>query len=386
MTDTVDLISELTSRLEAVLDALAPGWVRRGRRGYLAPQPNGNLGSWQIDVSGTDRGKWVRYSQASDRPGRNFMGGGPLGLVAYVLSGEATCQPDRSACDWARAFCGISARETDWRRGERIVAARRRDAERRERAEREAAAKRTRSRCRARAIWDAARPIAPGSLVHRYLSSRGIDLAAFGATPTLRLHPALSFFVPREPGGLHDRRYQEVHVGPAMVAAVQSPDHSLVGVHCTWLAPDGDGKAVIEDAGARLPSRKIFGEPSGGHVRFGSAGAQMVVGEGIESTLTVAAAVGVGAWAALSLANLRARLPANVREVILALDNDERDPALAERHKRIAIAAHAAAGANVHLLLPPLGSDWNDVAVNAARPAAGCPRLSATTEPAPTPS
>ncbi|MBJ3775858.1 hypothetical protein [Acuticoccus mangrovi] len=90
MTDTADLIAELAIRLEALLDTLTPGWVRRGRRGYLAPQPSGDLGSWQIEVSGSDRGKWVRYSQASDRPGRSCMGGGPLGLVAYALSGEAT--------------------------------------------------------------------------------------------------------------------------------------------------------------------------------------------------------------------------------------------------------------------------------------------------------
>ena len=209
-------------------------------------------------------------------------------------------------------------------------------------------------------------PVAVGSLVHRYLKSRNIDLGAFGATPTLRLHSGLSFYVQRDPAESGGKSLEEIHVGPAMVAAIQAPDRSLVGVHCTWLADDGTGKALLEDRGARLRSRKIFGEPKDGHVRFGPAGPRMVVGEGIESTLTVAAAIGPPAWAALSLANLRAPLPDIVREVVLALDNDERNPMLADPHKRIAIASHAANGMTVRPLLPPSGSDWNDVAMNAA--------------------
>ncbi|MBJ3775859.1 toprim domain-containing protein [Acuticoccus sp. 2012] len=219
-------------------------------------------------------------------------------------------------------------------------------------------------------IWDAAMPVAPDSLVHRYLASRSIDLGAFGATLTLRLHPGLPFYVQRDASQTDGRRFEEIHVGPAMVAAIQAPDRTLAGVHCTWLAPDGDGKAVLEDGGARLRVRKIFGAPKGGHVRFGPAGPRMAVGEGIESTLTVAAAVGVSAWAALSLANLRAPLPRVVREVVLALDNDERDHVLAERNKRVAIAAHATAGVIVRPLVPPPGNDWNDVAMDAARKSA----------------
>lgn len=367
MTDTIDLIAELTGRLESLLDALVPGWVQRGRRAYLAPQPNGDLGSWQIDVSGADRGKWVRYSQASDRAGRSHMGGGPLGLVAYVLSGELTCQPDRAACDWAREFCGLSEREGGRRRGERLAAGRQREMERCGRARSEAAAKRADGRSRARKIWNAAQPVAAGSLIHRYLQSRSIDLGTFGATPTLRLHSGLAYYVLRDPSECAGKSFEVIHVGPAMIAAIQAPDRSVVGVHCTWLADDGAGKALLEDRGARLRSRKIFGEPKGGHVRFGPAGPVMVVGEGIESTLSVAAAVGRPAWAALSLANLRAPLPSVVREVILALDNDERKPALADPHKRIAIAKHSANGMTVRPLLPPAGNDWNDVAMKAAR-------------------
>ena len=118
-------------------------------------------------------------------------------------------------------------------------------------------------------------------------------------------------------------------------------------------------------AGAPLSARKMYGRTKGGHVRLTDpeGATVLVVGEGIESTLSVAAALGLPGLAALSLGNLSAPLPVGVRTLFLALDNDEGgDPERVRRQKDAICAAHAVRGVEVRPLLPPAGRDWNDVA------------------------
>lgn len=339
----------LRDRLEGLLDALAPGWIRRGRRGYLAPVSRADLGSWQVDLEGPNRGRWTRFSQG--------IAGGPVALIAYVRSGERGMRIGREDFDWARDFLGWTDRRPATLESE--TARVRREARRRAEAAGEAARRMTEAE-RLAALWSRSAP-GSGTPVETYLDSRGIDVAALGGVPdVLRFRPSYPYFAP-SPGGGRARR---IHEGPAMIAAIAATDGRICGLHCTWLAADGRAKADIADpeTGELLPARKMRGSAAGGCVRLAEAERELVLAEGIETTLSVMAATGVPGWAALSLGNLDAPLPAIVRTVWLAVDSDERDRRAAARAKAAAANAHAAARRAVRLLVPPAGCDWNDVA------------------------
>ncbi|PWR24558.1 DUF7146 domain-containing protein [Zavarzinia aquatilis] len=132
-----------------------------------------------------------------------------------------------------------------------------------------------------RAQWRAAAPGA-GTLVEVYLRSRAI---------TLPVPPTLRFAMMRHSdSGL---------VLPCMVAAVQGPDRSVIGIHRTYLRDDGQGKALVS------PAKKMAGIMIGGAIRLAPASDVMCFGEGIESTLSVMQdCPGLAGWAAGSLGNL----------------------------------------------------------------------------------
>ncbi len=185
-------------------------------------------------------------------------------------------------------------------------------------------------------IWRAAKP-APGTAVEAYLASRGI--AGTAAVPSLRYHPNLR----HGPSGL---RFE------AMVAAVQGPDGKITGIHRTYLLPGGRGKARVRQ------SKMMLGRCAGGAVRFASAAPELVLGEGIESTLSVSQATGKPAWATLSTSGLRAiRLPPEVETVIIAADGDEPGEEAAQEAARRFIAE----GRTAKIARPPIGFDFNDL-------------------------
>ena len=88
---------------------------------------------------------------------------------------------------------------------------------------------------------------------------------------------------------------------PAMVGYVQGPDRAFRGVHRTWLAPDGSGKAVVPKP------KKMLGSVFGGYLRLCPASSRMLNAEGIETTLSAISATGLPGWAALSEGNLEKR-------------------------------------------------------------------------------
>jgi hypothetical protein len=187
-----------------------------------------------------------------------------------------------------------------------------------------------------RGLWAECRPAA-GTLVCRYLAARGITLEP---PPSIRFHPAL----------WHADEKADM---PAMVAAVQDGGRDIVGVHRTYLWPDGRGKSR---------GKKMAGVCKGGAIRLAPAAATLAVAEGIETALSVMEATGLPAWAAMSRGWLaEVALPPIVREVALFVDADDADPEAAERHIAAAVAAHAAAGRKVRVARPPKGFDFNDV-------------------------
>lgn len=145
---------------------------------------------------------------------------------------------------------------------------------------------------------------------------------------------------------------------PAMVALVTRGTGDVpLAIHRTFLARDGCGKAPIE------PARMMLGSCRGGAVRLGDAGSGLMVGEGIETSLSGMQATGRPAWAALSTSGLRALdLPDTVREVIVLADGDHPGEAAARdcahRWKR--------EGRSVRIARPPRGNDFNDLLLGRA--------------------
>jgi len=190
----------------------------------------------------------------------------------------------------------------------------------------------------ARRLWRRCRAIG-GSHAERYLRARGLARCRFAA---LRYHPELRY---RE--GSSVRRF------PALVAAVTAGDGAITGVQRTWLDPRRPAKA-----GVATP-RKALGRVYGLAVRFGvpADDAALVVGEGIETVLSLVTAVPeITAAAALSAGSLGAFAPPpGLARLVIARDNDEDGALAAER-----LALRCAQAGIAATVVVPAGNDFND--------------------------
>jgi putative DNA primase/helicase len=179
-------------------------------------------------------------------------------------------------------------------------------------------------------LWEAAQD-ARGSPVARYLASRGITLPP---PPSLRWAPRCW-----HPNGL---------LLPAMIARIDGPDGELIGIHRTFLRPDGKDKADIK------PQKAMMGRAAGGAVRLGPAADALLIGEGIESTLAAMQECNIRAWAALSTSGMIAlALPLIVRSVIIAADNDSNGAG--QRAAQIAAQRWIGEGRRVSVWISPHG-------------------------------
>ena len=205
----------------------------------------------------------------------------------------------------------------------------------------------------ARRLWRSCRVI-DGTHAEAYLRARGLGACRF---PALRFHPALAY---RDEAGR--RRL------PALVAAVSGPDGALEGVQRTWLDPSRPAKAPVAHP------RKALGRIHGHAVRLGAlpgAGAVLLAGEGIETVLSLVAAVpGVHAAAALSAGSLGAFVPPpGVARLLIARDRDPDGDRAAAR-----LAGRARERGVAAAVLAPEGGDFNDD-LTAFGPAALAARL-----------
>ena len=189
----------------------------------------------------------------------------------------------------------------------------------------------------ARRLWRRCRAI-DGTHAEAYLRARDIHRCRF---PALRFHPALFH---RDGGGV--RRL------PALVAAVTGADGVLSGIHRTWLDPRSPAKAAVSRP------RKALGRVHGHAVQFREpAGGTLMVGEGIETVLSLLTAVPDAiAAAALSAGSLGAFAPpAGVSRLVIARDNDPDGERAAER-----LALRCARAGVAALTVVPEGGDFND--------------------------
>jgi hypothetical protein len=188
-------------------------------------------------------------------------------------------------------------------------------------------------------LFAASVPVA-GTLADTYLNSRGLTQGAMMSA--LRFHPTCWH---------RDEGQTRSLPRPALIAAVTDGAGVLQGVHRTWLAPDGQGKAAVET------QRRAMGHLLGNAVRLTPHENILAIGEGIETMLSLIEAVpGLPVWAALSSGHLGAvLLPEAVQRLYIAIDRDPAGRGAAERLSARALDA----GIAVRVLEPRLG-DFND--------------------------
>jgi putative DNA primase/helicase len=187
-------------------------------------------------------------------------------------------------------------------------------------------------------IWNTTQS-AKKSLVQSYLARRGITVSI----PTsLRVHLGL-----RHPSG---------GTWPAMVALVtRAMDDEPVAIHRTFLAQDGISKAPVE------PAKLMLGPCAGAVVRLGGQGQTLLIGEGIETSLSAMQATGHRTCAALSTSGLRGlTLPNDERDIIILADADDAGKAAAKETAQRWVRE----GRRVRIARPPRGMDFNDLLVD----------------------
>lgn len=180
----------------------------------------------------------------------------------------------------------------------------------------------------------------PGTLAETYLRSRGLTQG--GASSALRFHPKCWH---------RDEGQTRSIPRPALIAAVTDGAGVLQGVHRTWLGSDGLDKASVKT------QRRAMGHLLGNAVRLTPHKDILVVGEGIETMLSLSeAAPGLPVWSALSSGHLGAvLLPEGLKRLYIAIDRDPAGQGAAER-----LSARATeVGIGCHVLEPQLG-DFND--------------------------
>ena len=214
----------------------------------------------------------------------------------------------------------------------------------------------------AHAMWLHAEAGIGGTAVESYLRGRGIDLRPLGRFPrALRFHR-----------GLYHRPSRATL--PAMVAAISGPDGTHIATHRTWLDQAGPGlwvKARVEMPKMTLGpfatgSIRLWRGASGKPLRDAPADEPVVIGEGIETCLSVAVACPeLRVLSAVSLGNMGSVwLPDQVRQVILCAEAD--DKAAARMAFQRAVNRHIDAGREVRVARPSLGKDFNDLLQGAA--------------------
>lgn len=193
----------------------------------------------------------------------------------------------------------------------------------------------------AQAVWGAALPLAEGDLCFRYFRHRGVRLRSI--PEDLRRHPAAPVSVFRSYGP----------TCPALIAAIRAPDGAISAVEIAYLDPDGRAARRL-----RLPRKTVGSTPGGVAVRLSPPETEMVVSEGLVTTLSAMARFDLPGWALLSAGNLaRWRPPLGVRRVLIAGDRGRAGEAgaaaLCTRLRGEGIAA------SIRLPPAPFG-DWNE--------------------------
>ncbi|WP_299154397.1 toprim domain-containing protein [uncultured Tateyamaria sp.] len=193
----------------------------------------------------------------------------------------------------------------------------------------------------ARRLFAAGRPIL-GTAAAAYLHSRGI--AHFG--PALRYHPRVYF------RGANTGPDQPSYA-PALLAKITDNKGNTTGCARTYLDPITGGIAGLSN------SKRILGQLYGNAARFwsGSNLEDLIVGEGLENTLSVGTALPEFNLAScLTATHLGLFIPSSgIKRIWIARDND----AAGERAAHTLASKLASSGIECECLVPKL-NDFNE--------------------------
>lgn len=308
--DANDIMRQLEDRLEDICSEYWNGWLEvqeRGVRiGLMTPRLKGKnkrpTSSFRVELSGTNRGRWFRFSDPDN------SGGGAIGLLFYGAYGRKLQKGAKA--DWAEAFklskefLGISERrqispeEQRERDARRKADDDRREAERR-RAEAQAAKRKTKKTLTAKEIISECRPII-GTAAERYLCNRGLPPVKewpWQPKGCLGFHPGLE----HELSSVweNDKKVQSGPLFPCLVGVVRDPFDDVVACWRIYLTDAGE-KAPVDMAKVGL------GPAGGGAVRIGGDGPSIGVAEGMETALAAWFLEGCRKpiWACLSTSGL----------------------------------------------------------------------------------
>ncbi len=312
--------SELANRLARDAEAVCRHYLSAGRKA-------GNY--WIVGDIANNKGKSLYVHLAGSSAGRWADGAtGEYGDLLDLVRETCGLVDFRDVADEARRFLSLSQPAP--------AVPRRGDARTDPPVERPADE-------RAQRLFRMTQPLA-GTLADSYLRQRGILRASLH--PALRYHPSCYY---------RDLVTGRTHRFPALIAAVTDPAGTITGVHRTWLDPDGDGKAQVDDP------RRALGGLLGNAVRFGfplrGPVSVMAAGEGLESILSLSHVMpGMPMAAALTANHLAAfDLPPSCVRLYIAADADA-----AGRNGIERLSRRAQARGILPLVLAPELGDFND--------------------------
>ena len=306
-------IADLARRLAHDAEAVCRHYLSNGRRqgrywivGDLANNPGRSL---YVRLHGPDHGKGAagHWTDAAS---------GDHGDLLDLIAGACRFSTMQETADEARRFVSLPRCEPPQRQSPAPAG----------------------SPEAARRLFAMARPIC-GTVAETYLRRRGVTYLE--KVPALRFHPRCFYRA-------DDNARRETM--PALLAAVTDLNGTITGVHRTWLARDGAGKALI------ATPRRAMGCLLGNGVRFGTARDVLAAGEGIETVLSLRRALPrLPMVAALSANHLAAlALPHGLRRLYIARDNDD-----AGRRAAEALSGRIQAGGIEVFVLTPTADDFN---------------------------
>ena len=198
-------------------------------------------------------------------------------------------------------------------------------------------------------IWEVATPNHPR--LKEYLEYRGLEI---DIPDTLRLHPLLEYWI-------DGKSYGKL---PCMVTQILRDDE-VVGIHRTFLSPDGPGKAPVPKP--KL-SKKCNDSMTGGCIRLFEVEEDkpLVLCEGIETGLAIHNCLGWPVWPCVSRTLLeKVQMPDSVKSVIIGADKDRSGDGQASAETLAWRLVDE--GREVKISLPPMkipegssGVDWLD--------------------------
>lgn len=166
----------------------------------------------------------------------------------------------------------------------------------------------------ARRIWEGGRPVR-GGLSERHVRLRGVNRALPG--PSVLRHSADAPISAYRDGGRSK---------PAFLAAISDVEGAFTAVEVTYLDPNGR-RAI----GLRLSRKTVGPTPPGSAIRVDPPGPDMLVAEGLITTLSATERFQLPGWALMSTRNMRSwSAPAGVRSVLIAADRGAHGEAAAD--------------------------------------------------------